>query len=102
MNNYEYKNNSLYDKNTGAKISESASWGVWGLLYQNYNSLLKGVNNDTSINKETKEYSLNVLSELKKVLDKTFPPNIYNTTSKSFRKYILDNFKDSNIYNEKV
>ena len=102
LSHYEYKNNSLYDKDRGAKISESASWSVWGMLYQNYNSLLKGVNNDTSINKETKEYSLNVLSELKKVLDKTFPPDIYNTTSKSFRKYILDNFKDSNIYNEKV
>lgn len=102
LSHYEYKNNSLYDKDRGAKISESASWSVWGMLYQNYNSLLKGVNNDTSINKETKEYSLNVLSELKKVLDKAFPPDIYNTSSKIFKKYLFDNFKESNIYNEKV
>ena len=102
LSHYEYKNNSLYDKDRGAKISESASWSVWGMLFQNYNSLLKGVNNDTSINKETKEYSLNVLSELKKVLDKAFPPDIYNTSSKIFKKYLFDNFKESNIYNEKV
>ena len=102
LSHYEYKNNSLYDKDRGAKISESASWSVWGMLFQNYNSLLKGVNNDTSINKETKEYSLNVLSELKKVLDKAFPPDIYNTSSKIFKKYLFDNFKESNIYNEKI
>jgi len=102
LSHYEYKNNSLYDKDRGAKISESASWSVWGMLYQNYNSLLKGVNNDTSINKETKEYSLNILSELKKVLDKAFPPNIYNTSSQIFKKYLFDNYKESNIYNEKV
>jgi hypothetical protein len=92
----------LYDKDTGGKISENAGWGVWGLLNRNYNSLLSGVNNDTSINKETKEYALNVLNELKKVLDKTFPPEIYNTSSKLFKKYNLDKIKESNIYNEKV
>jgi hypothetical protein len=102
LSHYEYKNNSLYDKDTGGKISENAGWGVWGLLYRNYNSLLSGVNNDTSINKETKDYSLNVLSELKKVLDKTFPPEIYNTSSKLFKKYNLDKIKENNIYNEKV
>lgn len=102
LSHYEYKNNSLYDKDTGGKISEDAGWGVWGLLYRNYNSLLSGVNNDTSINKETKEYSLNVLKELKKVLDKAFPPEMYNTTSKLFKKHNLDKIKESNIYNEKV
>ena len=102
LSHYEYKNNSLYDKDTGGEISENAGWGVWGLLYRNYNSLLSGVNNDTSINKETKDYSLNVLSELKKVLDKTFPPEIYNTSSKLFKKYNLDKIKENNIYNEKV
>jgi len=102
LSHYEYKNNSLYDKDTGAKISENAGWGVWGLLYRNYNSLLSGVNNDKSINKETKDYSLNVLSELKKTLDKRFPPEIYNTSSKLFKKYNLDKIKESNIYNEKV
>jgi hypothetical protein len=102
LSHYEYKNNSLYDKDTGGKISENAGWGVWGLLNRNYNSLLSGVNNDTSINKETKEYALNVLNELKKVLDKTFPPEIYNTSSKLFKKYNLDKIKESNIYNEKV
>jgi hypothetical protein len=102
LSHYEYKNNSLYDKDTGGKISENAGWGVWGLLNRNYNSLLSGVNNDTSINKETKEYSLNVLIELKKVLDKTFPPEIYHTSSTLFKKYNLDKIKENNIYNEKV
>ena len=102
LSHYEYKNNSLYDKDTGGKISENAGWGVWGLLYRNYNSLLNGVNNDKSINKETKEYSLNVLSELKKTLDKKFPPETYNTSSNLFKKYNLDNIKESNIYNEKL
>jgi len=102
LSHYEYKNNSLYDKDTGSKISENAGWAVWGLLYRNYNSLLSGVNNDKSINKETKDYSLNVLSELKKTLDKRFPPEIYNTSSKLFKKYNLDKIKEVNIYNETI
>lgn len=102
LRHYEYKNNSLYSKDTGGKISESLGWGVWGVMYRNYNSLLSGINNDTSINKQTKEYSLNVLIELKKILDKTFPPEIYNTSSTLFKKYNLDKIKENNIYNEKV
>jgi hypothetical protein len=99
---YEYRNNSLYDKKSGGKISEDASWSVWGLLYRNYNSLLNGVNNDKTINKATREYALNVLGELKKILDKTFPPEIYNTSSKLFTKLKLNTIKEQNIYNEKV
>ena len=99
---YEYKNNSLYAKDTGGKISEEASWSVWGLLNSNYNSLLNGVNNDKSINKPTKEYALSVLTELKKVLDKVFPPEVYNTSSKLFTQLKLNTIKEVNIYNEKV
>ena len=99
---YEYKNNSLYDKSSGGKISEDASWSVWAMLYRNYNSLFNGVNNDKTINKATKEYALNVLAELKKILDKTFPPTIYNTSSKVFTKLKLNTIKEQNIYNEKI
>jgi len=102
LSHYEYKNNSLYDKDTGGKISEDAGWSVWGMLYRNYNSLLNGVNNDKTINKATKEYALNVLAELKKILDKTFPPTIYNTSSKIFTKLKLNTIKEQNIYNEKI
>jgi hypothetical protein len=63
---------------------------------------LNGVNNDKTINKATKEYALNVLAELKKILDKTFPPTIYNTSSKVFIKLKLNTIKEQNIYNEKV
>lgn len=102
LSHYEFKNNSLYDKDTGGKISENASWSVWGMLNRNYNSLLSGVNNDKSINKETREYSLNVLNEMKKILDKTFPSEIYNTSSKLFTKLNLNTIKEQNIYNEKI
>lgn len=100
--NYEYKNNSLYDKGTGGKISKDAGWSVWGLLDRNYNSLLNGVKNDNSINKETKEYAYKVLEELKKTIERVFPPNVYNRSSELFKKYNLDKIKESNIYNEKV
>lgn len=102
LSHYEFKNNSLYDKDTGGKISENASWSIWGMLNRNYNSLLSGVNDDKSINKETKEYSLNVLNEIKKILDKTFPSEVYNTSSKLFTKFKLNTIKEVSIYNEKV
>jgi hypothetical protein len=89
LSHYEYKNNSLYDKDTGGKISENAGWGVWGLLYRNYNNLLSGVNNDTSINKETKEYSLNVLNELKKS---------YNEKYKSYTFKLFGNIPNIGIF----
>ena len=92
----------MYDKDTGGKISENVGWSVWSMLYRNYNSLLNGVNNDKTINKATKEYALNVVAELKKILDKTFPPTIYNTSSKVFTKLKLNTIKEQNIYNEKV
>jgi LPS O-antigen subunit length determinant protein (WzzB/FepE family) len=102
LSHYEYKNNSLYDKDTGSKISENAGWAVWGLLYRNYNSLLNGVKNDNSINQETKEYAYKVLEEIKKTIERVFPPNVYNRSSELFKKYNLDKIKESNIYNEKI
>jgi gas vesicle protein len=102
LGNYEYKNNSVYDKGTGGKISENAGWSVWGLLNRNYNSLLDGVNNDKSINSETKEYALKVLEKMKMEIEKVFPSNIYNTNSKLYKKYNLDKIKITNIYNEQV
>ena len=102
MSNYEYKNNSLYDKKTGGKISENASWSVWGLLNRNYNGLLNGVKNDKSINNETKEYALKVMEEHKKVLESVFPAKIYNSSSKLYSKYNLGKVKETDIYNERV
>ena len=72
-------------------------------LYLDCNAFIyDGVNNDKTINKATKEYALNVLAELKKILDKTFPPTIYNTSSKVFTKLKLNTIKEQNIYNEKI
>jgi hypothetical protein len=102
LSNYEYKNNSLYDKKTGGKISENASWSVWGLLNRNYNGLLNGVKNDKSINNETKEYALKVMEEHKKVLESVFPAKIYNSSSKLYSKYNLGKVKETDIYNERV
>jgi hypothetical protein len=102
LSNYEFKENSLFDKNTGGKVSIDAGWSVWGLLNRKYNSLLNGVKNDNSINKETKDYANQVLEELKKIIEKVFPSRIYNSSSELFKKYNLDKIKEENIYNEKV
>lgn len=102
LSNYEYKNNSLYDKEKGVKIDEKLGWAVWGLLNRNYNSLYNGINNDKSINNDTKQYALNVLNVLLKTLQNVFPPQIFNTSSKLFTKYKLDTATEVNIYNEKV
>ena len=99
---YEFKKNSIFDKGTGNEISVNARWSVWGLLNSQYNSLVNGVKNDKSINQETKEYANKVLQEHKKELEKVFPPNIFNTSSEFFKKYNLDKFQSSNIYNEKI
>jgi hypothetical protein len=96
---YEYKNNSLYNKYTGGKISEEVGWSVWGVLNRYYNSLSNGVKNDNSINKETKEYANNVLEEIKNITEEVFPQNIYNNSSKLFKKYNLHKAKETDIYN---
>jgi hypothetical protein len=100
--NYEYKDNSLYDKGTGDKISKDAGWSVWGLLNRNYNSLFNGVKNDETINKETKEYAYKVLEQIKKTIEIVFPPKIYNRSSEFFKIYNLDKIEESNTYNEKI
>lgn len=99
---YEFKKNSIFDKGTGNEISVNARWSVWGLLNSQYNSLVNGVKNDKSINQETKEYANKVLQEHKKELEKVFPPNIFNTSSEFFKKYNLEKFQNTNIYNEKI
>jgi len=102
LSNYEYKNKSLYDVKTGGKISDNASWSVWGLLNRNYNSLLNGVKNDKTINKETREYALKVIEQYKDTLEKVFPANVYNQSSASYSKYNLGKIKETDIYNERV
>jgi hypothetical protein len=102
LSNYEFKNNSVYDKKTGGKISENASWSVWGLLNRNYNNLLNGVKNDKSINNDTREYALKVMEQYKALLEQVFPANIYNKSSQLYFKYKLGKIKETDIYNERV
>lgn len=102
LSNYEFRNGAVYDSKTKGKISEVASWTVWGSLNRTYLSLVSGIQNDLNINSRTKQYALNVANQYKELLSNVFPAPIFTANSKLYSQYKLDTIKPVDVYNEKL
>lgn len=78
LNDIELKGDKIVYKNDGRDVGKDALSFLWISSYRNIKSLRGGVINDSSLNKETKDYLLNKLSEYDNYVKTIFNPEKYN------------------------
>lgn len=72
-------NNQLHWRN-GVALTEEMKISIFMLITRTLESLVLGVNADKSMNQETKDYSLKLLSDFEKTIPLFFPVKDYNTS----------------------
>lgn len=97
LNDVQPKGDSHIYKPDGHIMGKDATNFLWITNYRNIKSLKGGVINDAKLNKETKDYLLNKLSEHENYLKTIFNPNKYND-KQTWAMDILKKYNDPPNY----